>query len=256
MRKNSLRRFLLPFISLFTAVVFISCHDDSYLTAPPPPPDVSFVEEFDTATAAYDRGWRYLNVSDPAGTGTWTQGLLNDPNVTGFPSSIPFSAWSSKGTYVGFIGADYASTSAAAGIISNWVVSPVTLMKYGDKIVFYTRGLELSTGTGDSTDYANRLQVRVSSNGQSVNVGTGTDPGDYSQVLLDINPFYHFYHTDPAQYDATAYPAHWTKFVATVSGINGPVKGRFAFRYFVEGGGSNGLGTAVGIDSVAYISSK
>ncbi len=256
MRKTSLRKFLLPFTFLFMVVVFISCHDDSYLTVPPPPPDASFVEEFDTVTAAYGRGWRFINVSDPLGTGFWTQGLLNDPNVTGFPSAIPFSAWSSKGTYVGFIGTDYTSTSAPAGNISNWLVSPVTLMKYGDKIVFYTRGLILPTGTGDSTDFANRLQVRISTNGASVNVGIGTDPGDFSQPLLDINPFYHFFHTDPALYDPLAFPSTWTRFIATVSGVNGPVKGRFAFRYFVEGGGSNGLGTAVGIDSVAYISSK
>lgn len=253
MRKYTPGKFLLPLF--FCTVVFLSCKDDSYLAAALPPPDASFTEEFDTITAAYARGWRYINVSDPKGTGFWTQGLFNDPNVTGFPAIIPFAAWSSKGGYPGFIGADYTSTSAQAGVISTWVVSPVTLMKNADKIVFYTRGLILPTAT-DSTDFANRLQVCVSAQAESVNTGLGSDPGDFTNVILDINPFYKFYHSSPALYDPTAYPAKWTRFEATVSGLNGPVKGRFAFRYYVEGGGSNGLGTAIGIDSVAYISSR
>jgi hypothetical protein len=254
MRKFTLKSFLLP-ISL-VAVILLSCKDDSYLTVAPPPPDASFTEEFDTVSAAYTRGWRYYNVSDPKGDGFWAQGLFNNPSITGFPAAIPFPAYSSKGSYVGFIGADYTTTSAAAGIISDWVVSPVTLMKNGDKIVFYTRTVILDLGTGDSTDFGNRLQVRVSSNGENLNVGNGEDPGDFTDVVLDINPFYKFYHTDISLFDPTAYPAKWTRFEATVGGLNGPVRGRFAFRYFVEGGGSNGLGTAVAIDSVAYTSSR
>ena len=246
---------LLLLIVLFIVIGLLSCKDDAYLTIAPPPPDVSFTEEFDTIASAYTRGWRYINVSDPKGTGFWTQGLFNDPNVTGFPGIIPFAAYSSKGGFAGFIGADYTSTSAQAGIISTWVVSPVTLMKNNDKIVFYTRGLILPASP-DSTDYANRLQVRVSTAGESTNTGAADDPGDFTNALLDINPFYKFYHSSAQLYDPLAYPAQWTRFEAKVSGINGAVKGRFAFRYYVEGGGSNGLGTAVAIDSVAYISAR
>lgn len=253
MRKHILQRFLLP---VSVVVFFAACKDDAYLTIPPPPPDVSFVQEFDTIAAATAQGWQYSNVSVPKGTGFWTQGLFNNPNITGFPAVIPFPAWSSRGTYVGFIGADYTSTSAAAGIISTWVISPVTLMKTGDKIVFYTRGLVLPTATADSTDYGNRLQVRLNTNNESVNVGTGTDAGDFAKLVLDINPKYAFYHTDPTLFNATAYPSTWTRFIATIDNVPAPVKGRFAFRYFVEGGGSNGLATAIGIDSVAYISAK
>ena len=254
MRKYALGNFLLPLC--IAAVGLFSCRDDSYLTVAPPPPDASFVQEFDSINAAYDKGWRYYNVSVPKGTGFWVQGLFNDPNITGFPGIIPFPAWSSKGSYVGYIGADYTSTSAAAGTISNWVVSPVTLMKAGDKIVFYTRGLVLPTATADSTDYANRLQVRVNTYNDGTNVGSGTDAGDFAKLVLDINPKYKFFHTQASLYDATAYPSTWTKFEATIDNLPAPVKGRFAFRYFVEGGGSNGLGTAVAIDSVAYISAQ
>ncbi len=46
---------------------------------------------------------------------------------------------------------DFTSTSAAAGIISNWIVSPVITMRNGDKIVFYTRTILYPLTGGDST---------------------------------------------------------------------------------------------------------
>ena len=204
MRKYAPGKFLLPLC--IATVGFLSCKDDSYLTVAPPLPDASFVQEFDSINAAFDKGWRYYNVSVPKGTGFWVQGLFNNPNITGFPGIIPFPAWSSKGGYVGYIGADYTSTSAAAGIISNWAVSPVTLIKAGDKIVFYTRGLVLPTATADSTDYANRLQVRVNTYNEGTNVGNGADAGDFAKLVLDINPKYKFFHTQASLFDPTAYP--------------------------------------------------
>lgn len=268
-----MRNFTLGKLLLSVGVIvsiLASCKDDSNLTVAPSPPDVSFVEEFDTVTAAYGRGWRYINVSSPKDIGFWTQGAFNNPALTGFPSPIPFVPYSSKGTYAGFIGTDYTSTSL--GVISNWVVSPVTLMKNGDKIVFYTRGLIIPYSYGtDSTDFGNRLQVCYSSNGESLNVGSGTDAGDFAPIL-DINPFYKEYHTAPDPFpapadnytwtilrDPQAFPVNWTRFEAKVSGLNGLIKGRFAFRYFVENAGSGPLGTrstAVGLDSVAFISAR
>ncbi len=244
------------FLLLFLFLLGLqACRKDTASSlALPALPDQSFVEEFDTVSSAYDRGWRYLNVSTPKGIGFWTQGLFNNPSVTGFTSVIPFPAYSSKGTYVGFIGADYSSTSAGLGIISNWVVSPVTKMRNGDRIVFYTRGVIIPLGGGDSTDFSNRLQVRVSANDASLNVGNGDDPGDFGDVLLDINPFYREQHT--LAYDPEAYPIHWTRFEAKVGGLNGAVSGRFAFRYYLEGAGFAGIGTGVAIDSVAYIGQK
>jgi hypothetical protein len=35
--------------------------------------------------------------------------------------------------------------------------------------------------------------------------------------------------------------------------LNGVTKGRFAFRYYLEGAGSAGFGSGVAVDSVAYI---
>ena len=257
MRSYTLRKVLL-FLS-FALIAFQACRkDDAGSLAPPPIADQSFVEEFDTVTSAYDRGWRFINASSPKGTGFWNQGLFNNPTVTGFDAPIPFNAYSSKGSYVGFIGADFTSTSATAGIISTWVISPVTTMQNGDKIVFYTRAVVLDIGGGDSTDYGNRLQVRVSSNGASTNVGNGNSPGDFVNNVLDINPDYpnHNAFTSPSTYDPLAYPTRWTRFEGVIGGLNGPVTGRFAFRYYVNDGGSNGYGTAVAIDSVAFVGKK
>jgi hypothetical protein len=278
MRKPILGKLLL---SVGIVVAFASCKDDNYLTTAAPPPDVSFVEEFDTMTAAYNRGWRYINVSEPKNTdGFWTQGGFHNPYIwdgiymdfagaTILPKPIPFGPYSSKGSYSGFIGATFMSVDAIdvlsngdIGTISNWVVSPITLMKNGDKIVFYTRNIMLplnGLGGGDSTDYANRLQVRFTPT-ESLNVGAGADPGDFNNALLDINPTYKLAHTLTSVPDA--YPKSWTRFEATLAGINGAVKGRFAFRFYNDQWGNflpSGdviAGTGVALDSVAFISAK
>ena len=246
MRKGFLP-LLLACISFTVALQ--SCRNDEYLTAAPKVANQSFSEEFDTVSSALARGWKFVNSSDPLGGGVWQQG--------GGPAPW-FPAYSNNGTYVGFIGADFTSTSAAAGTISNWLISPLVTLQNGDKISFYTRAQQFAdfdpvTGmpNGDTTDYANRLQVYISDN-ENPSVGSGVETGNFTTALLDINPSYLFSHSKPALFTPYAYPSKWTRFEATVFGLNGPVRGRFAFRYFVEGGGSNGLGTGVGIDKVQY----
>ena len=52
----------------------------------------------------------------------------------------------------------------------------------------------------------------MSTNGASSNVGTtATDVGDFTTLLLDINP----------TYTTTGYPNVWTQFTVTVSGVIG-----------------------------------
>jgi hypothetical protein len=223
-------------------LVFHSCKDDSYL-AKLPAVDQSFVEEFDTASAALARGWQFINASDPRGGGIWQDG-----------GSIPpfFNAYSNKGSNAGFIGTDYTSTStsAAGAIINNWLVSPPVMMQNGDKIIFYTRAYQIFDGTGDTTDYGNSLQVRINPLNDNVDVGHGFGNGDFTQGLLAINPGLVW--SSVITPNPNAYPSQWTRFEATIFGLNNPVTGRFAFRYFVSDGGSNGNGTGIGIDSVAY----
>jgi hypothetical protein len=248
MRKGPLS-FLLICVGL--AITVQSCRNDEYLAAAPPVPDQTFVEEFDTVSSAISRGWILVNASDPKGSNVWQQGGSVSPW---------FSPFSSRGTYAGFIGADYTSTSAAAGTISNFLISPVTTMQNGDKIVFYTRALQYpdinpATGqpNGDTTDYGNRLQLLINSTNDGTDVGSGINTGNFSSIL-DINPDYIPSSVNPALISPFAYPSNWTRFEATVFGLSKPVRGRFAFRYFVEGGGSNGLGSGVAIDQVRYTS--
>ena len=231
--------FLFSFLSLF---IFQSCKDDSYLLDAPPIPNQSFVEEFDTIQNAHDRGWRFINRSHDIGVTDWEQGSISG-------GIFPYS---SRGTNVGFISSDYQATAGAAETISNWAISPSTWMKNGDKIIFYTRCLLYAIAGGDATDYANRLQVRVNPVDDGLNVGDAEDPGDFTKTLLDINPFYIEYHI--LSPDPTAYPALWTRFEATVFGLNKPMKSRFALRYFVEEAGNNGRGSEIAVDSVAFVS--
>lgn len=260
MKKSTFPGFLLASICILTLLQ--SCKDDSYLLAPPPVPNQSFVEEFDTAQRAYNRGWRFINRSDVIGRRNW-----QNPDAN---SGIPFLSWSGTGN--GYLWADYQSTASDAGTISNWAVSPELTMQNGDKIVFYTR-TQLYFFNNDSTDFVNRMQVRLNKT-TSLNCGDGIDPGDFTVPLLDINPFYYEFlkkvfstppppntpPTDPAyiaySHARQAYPHVWTRFEATVIGLDGPTKGRFAFRYFTEEAGSNGRGSSIGIDAVSYVSKK
>lgn len=241
MRKKNLQKLLTSAALAF--LLFQSCKDDSYLTKIPPIPDQSFSEEFDTASAALSRGWEFINVSEPPGSSIWQNG-----------GSIPpfFNAFSNNGSNVGFIGVDYLSTSADQGTISNWLVSPPVLMQNGDKIIFYTRAQQYPDGRGDTTDFGNSLQLRLNTINDGNNVGMGLDPGNFKVGLLSINP--QLIYSSVVSPDPAAFPTQWTRFEATISGLNGSVKGRFGFRYFVKDGGSNGNGTGVGIDAVSYVS--
>ena len=83
-------------------------------------------------------------------------------------------------------------------------------------------------------------------------------------LLVDVNPNYikfsynKYTSPDPVVRDSMryAYPPQWTKYEATIAGLEKPTPGRFAFRYFIENGGYSGKGTSVGIDSVAYVGTK
>ena len=240
MRKSILQKLFI--ISVLAVVIFQSCEDDSQLTAIPPVNDQSFIEEFDTAVAALSRGWKFVNSSAPKGSGVWQNG----GNVNPF-----FNAFSNSGTYAGYIGTDYTSTSAEKGVISNWLISPEVMMKNGDKIIFYSRALTyFDPNLNDTTDYGNCLQVNINTSTNLNNVGEGMEVGDFSSSLLIINPNQVF--SSAIAPVPEAYPTKWTRFEATVNGLNKPVKGKFAFRYYVQDGGSNGFGSGIAIDSVTY----
>jgi subtilisin-like proprotein convertase family protein len=176
-----------------------------------------------TVAAPLPVGWASQNLSAPVGTTGWFQG-----NDAVFPAQ--------SGAPTSYIGANFNNT-AGAGTISNWLFTPVTALANGDQLTFWTR-------TTDGT-FPDRLQVRMSTNGASVNAGASeTSVGDFTTLLLDINP----------TLTGTGYPTVWTQQTATVAGLSAPTSGRLAFRYFVTNGGPTGANSDyIGIDNVSYL---
>jgi len=179
-------------------------------------------EGFEDVTTLVPGGWFIQNNSSPPGTIDWFQG---NPDV--------FTAQS--GATDSYVGANYHATGDI-GTISDWLLMPNRTLSNGDVLRFWTR-----TVKGDP--FPDRLQVRLSLNGASTNVGsTATSVGDFTTLLLDIDP----------NYEGT-YPDVFTEYTITLSGLTGPTSGRIAFRYFVENGGTNGANSDyIGIDTVSY----
>lgn len=181
-------------------------------------------EGFDDVTTLTASGWAQQNLSTPIGTiPDWFQG--SDAVFT--PNSGPANS---------YIAVNYNSV-AGANTISNWLFAPNRLFSNGDVITFFTR-------TVDAPSYADRLQVRLSLNGSSVNAGaTNTSVGDFTTLLLEINP----------TLVAANYPNVWTQYTITISGLGAPTSGRIAFRYFVTNGGPTGTNSDfIGIDDFVY----
>jgi len=183
----------------------------------------SFNEDFATVPPT---GWAVQNNSQPLGTTGWFQG-----NGAVFPAE--------SGAPNAYIGANFDNTGNV-GTISNWLFPPSRTFRNGDVVSFYTRANSGST-------FPDRLQVRLSTAGSGTNVGaTATSFGDFTTLLLDINP----------TYAVSGYPETWTQFTITLSGLPAAgVVGRLAFRYFVENGGLNGTRSEyIGIDTFVYTS--
>lgn len=181
------------------------------------------VENFDDILNLPAMGWVLQNNSLPLGTIGWFQG-----NQDAFPAF--------NGAANAYIGSNFNSTSGA-GTISNWLISPNLTLKNGDVFTFVTR-------TSADNMWADRLQVRMSTNGASSDVGlTATSVGDFTALLLEINP----------NLQLSVYPMVWTQYSITISGLNAPTSGRIAFRYFVTNGGTSGTNSDyIGIDNFVH----
>ncbi|MEZ5429292.1 MAG: choice-of-anchor J domain-containing protein [Pyrinomonadaceae bacterium] len=179
-------------------------------------------EGFENVAGLPAAGWLSVNHSSPLGTSNWSQ-----CSGTAIPPA-------QGGTSNSCILVNFNSTTGT-GTISNWLVAPNVTFNNGDTVSFYTRT--------PNNSFPDRLQLRLSTNGASTNVGTtATDVGDFSTLLVDINPTY-----------TPTYPTTWTQFTVTISGLSGPTSGRVAFRYFVENGGPNGTNSnIIGVDTFSY----
>ena len=175
----------------------------------------SFTEAFDDiVTLTASGGWFTQNNSAPIGALGYFQG-----NTAVFPAHAS----------AGYLGVNYNSGGGLA-TISNWFVTPMVSLQNGQTFSFYTR-------TVDAPAFPDRLQIRMSLAGASTNVGTAaTDLGDFTNLLLDINP----------TYTTAAYPTAWTQYTVSISGVPVATNGRLAFRYFVENGGPSGANSDYG----------
>ena len=181
-------------------------------------------EDFDDVTnLAAPKGWDVQNLSQQIGNTGWFQG-----------NTSLFTAYA--GALNSYIAANYTNGTNTA-TISDWLLTPPIVLQQGGKLIFYTR-------TVSAPQFPDRLQVRMSTNGNSTDVGfSATSVGDFTTLLLDINP----------SYSTTGYPTVWTQYTITLDGIPAQVTGRLAFRYFVENGGPEGTNSDyIGIDAVSY----
>ena len=194
----------------------------------------SFTEDFDNIATLTASGWFLQNNSTPVGALGWFQGTA----TTATPTPGPFNSY--NGAANSYIAANFNNTGST-GTISNWLATPNRTFRNGDVFQFRTRKPTIGAG---QTDYPDRLEVRLSTNGASTNVGTGaTGVGDFTTLVLSVNP----------TLVANVYPQVWTQFTITVSGLPGPTSGRLAFRYFVTGAGSLGSNSDyIGIDNTVY----
>jgi PEP-CTERM motif len=175
-------------------------------------------ENFDNVANLVPAGWAIVNNSSPVGTTDWFQG---NPAVFTAQSGAPNAYVAANFEAAGF-----------GGNISDWLISPELTFQNGDTIGFWAR-------TEAGSAFPDRLELRLSLNGASTNVG-GTDAsvGDFSTLLLTINP----------ALAPGGFPANWALFQVTLSGLGAPTDGRFAFRYNVLDTSING--DYIGIDTV------
>lgn len=172
-------------------------------------------------------GWNMQNLSTPIGTNpTWifNTATVHSPAQNGTPNSYAFANFNNV---------------AGDNTISNWLITPALPIKNGDVFSFWTR-------TVGAPAFPDRLEVRMNST-NTTNVGaTNTSVGDFTNLLLTVNP----------TLTTSGYPTAWTQFTVTVSGLASPTAaGRFAFRYFVTSGGPLGANSdAIGVDNVKFTS--
>lgn len=177
-------------------------------------------EGFDNIGTLGASGWVLKNNSNPVGSTGWFQG-----------EPAAFSAQS--GPADSYIAANF-NNSASDGTISNWLITPVLTLSNGGMFSFFTR-------TVDEVAFPDRLELRLSTAGTSSDVGTTeTSEGNFTKLLLSVNP----------DLKIDGYPSAWTEYSVTLSGLQAPTDGRFAFRYFVSDLSRNA--DYIGIDNVSY----
>ncbi len=178
----------------------------------------TLTEGFDNIATLPGAGWVMVNNSNPAGSTGWFQGNTDIfTALSGAPDS--------------YIAANF-NNAGFGGNISNWLLTPVIDFAGSNVLTFWTR-------TEVGSPFPDRLEVRLSMNGSSTNVGTtDVSVGDFTELLLTVNP----------ALAAGGYPDRWTMFTVNF-GTGSDFSGRLGFRYDVPDTSVNA--DYIGIDSLA-----
>jgi hypothetical protein len=240
---------ILPGSLLLSTLFFLGCEKDYNKQNTPPSPPVqtaSWLENFTDVSNLGAKGWVITNNTDKPGPEAWRKGRYETTNkyTFGLDYVVGFPAYSAERDVHDFISVDMYAGSQVANM-SVWLITPVTKIKNGDQLVFYSRA-HVDDGTFSAKDGNDRMQVRANYANTSSNVGNEwTTVGNFTTLLLDINSSLALY----------GYPEVWTKYTVTVAGVNGTVNGRFAFRYYVPQGGPDGNNASmIGVDEVSFTS--
>lgn len=165
-----------------------------------------FSEGFDNIDALGAAGWVFTNASTPVGQ-SWFQG-----------NSGIFAAQS--GAADSYAAANFNSSTAATGLVDNWLISPELSYGAGSTLRFFTRASDAG--------FLDLLEVRFSS-------GASSAVSSFTSVIGVIGDA-----------EVTAYPVG--SWIAVTMTLPTAVSGRFAFHYSV----ANALDASyVGIDSVS-----
>lgn len=230
MKKNLL--LIAVCLTYLAGYVFNGCKKEKPSDVPESNPGIStsFTEEFDTVYEAMQkRDWQTKSPVNAMSV-LWSQGTDVAYDKWGVPYGFPAYSFTKKtDEYAGIFVFDNNNSSST---ISSWLITPVLYVKNGDRISFYTRA-------DNGAAYIDRLQVRLNSKA-STNIGTAIDAtGDFGTTLFDIN----------SKQSANAYPAVWTKYEYTFSGLSKKTNVRIGFRYFVP---ANGAVRGIGIDQFKF----
>lgn len=184
-------------------------------------------ENFDNVAGLAGSGWVFQNNSNPMGFASWGQGVV----IANYSAAHSGDSTS------------YAEATVDAvedqGTISDWMITPALTLENGDSIVFWTVSLA-------SNSYPDRLQVRISPNGGSNPQLSEFAVGDFTDLVLEINP-----PLDTVSYPSLNAGQTWTRYGAAVTGLAVPTICRVAFRYWVTDGGFLGNNSsAIGIDDL------
>lgn len=197
---------------------------------------------FDGTTAAMvTAGWTLTNQSSPVyvGAPNWSIASYVPPTTSslfgstspqgqaGGLNSLALVNYTSTGT----------SSTAGTGTISNWLISPAMMVQNGDVVSFWTR-----KGTDGTTDYPDRLELRMSSAASHLDpTGGSAGIGSFTTVGVTVNP---------SLVAGFVYPQVWTQYSYTVAGLTGLTSVKFGFRYWVTSGGAGGANSdIIGIDT-------